>query len=221
MWLIPTRNRPKAMEAVIASMEQTGEVPECAVMVDGPMYDIKWPKHWHIHESHGHLEMQRALNALFKLHPNEKHYGLLSDQSRPMTPNWATTLEMASGKTHISFCNTTKNRMNPRTGLRRITTACIPGDLAREIGWVWLDKITHLWGDDAWEEIGYALNILKYVPEVVILALLKRDGEVEIDANHQRKWKGQSYMATDAQAYTEWKRNEFPVLVKRLESFRC
>lgn len=221
MWLLPTRNRQKAMEACIEAMRLTGEIPEVAVMVDGPMYDIKWPEHWHIHESYGHLEMQLALNALYKLYPNEKNYGLLTDQSRPQTPGWATKLEEAAGNRLIAMCNTTKNRVNPRTGLRRITTTCTGGDLIRAIGWVWLPNVVHLYGDDAWEDIGYALNVIRYLPEVVILALLKRDGEVEIDANHRRLWQGKGYMAPDAAAFAAWKKNEFPALIKRLEGFKC
>lgn len=205
------------MEACIAAMKETGSVPTVAVMVDGPRYNIEWPSHWHIHESFGHIEMQRALNELYKLYPNEKSYGILTDQSRPQTPRWAEKLEEAAGDHYIAMCNTTKNRMNPRTGLRRITTTCTGGDLIREIGWVWLDKVTHLYGDDAWEEIGYALGCIKYLPEVVILALLKRDGEVELDANHHRKWKGLSYMKTDHDAYRAWKTHEFEPLVKRLK----
>lgn len=220
MWLLPTRNRPRAMEACIEAMKMTGEVPEVAVMVDGQMYDIEWPSHWHIHESGGHIEFQRALNALYHLYPNEKCYGILTDQSRPQTPLWATKLEEAAGSGFMAMCNTTKNRVNPRTGLRRVTTTCTGGELIRAIGWVWLDKVVHLYGDDAWEDIGYALNVIKYMPDVVILALLKRDGEVEIDANHARKWQGRSYMATDAQAFQDWKAKEFPALIERLERFK-
>jgi hypothetical protein len=209
------------MQATIEAMTLTGDVPECAVMVDGQEYDIEWPKHWHVHNSYGHLEMQRALNALYQLYPSEKHYGLLSDQSRPVTPEWSKTLESVAGERYISMCNTTKNRINPRTNRRRMTTMCLPGDLVREVGWVWLDKVVHLWGDDAWEDIGYCLNIVKYVPNVVILALLKRDGEVELDSNHYRKWRGQSYMATDAAAFAKWQAEELPGLLKRLERFAC
>lgn len=213
------------MEEVIASMEATGEVPPVAVMVDGPMYDIKWPSHWKIHESHGHLEMQRALNALYRLYPNEPWYGILTDTHRPQTPLWSTKMVEAAGESitdsSIVICNTTKHRHNPRTGLRRVTTMTIGGGLIRAIGWVWLDRVTHLYGDDAWEDIGYALGIVKYLPEVIILALLKRDGEVPIDANHHRKWQGHSYMATDAAAFDAWKAKEFPGLINRLKAFKC
>lgn len=221
MWLLCTRNRPRAMEEVIASMEATGEVPEVAVMVDGPMYNIGWPSHWHIYESFGHLEMQRALNALYKIYPGKKFYGILTDTHRPQTPGWSSKMIEAAGEGSIVFCNTTKNRFNPRTGLRRITTVTMGGELIRAIGWVWLDRVTHLWGDDAWEDIGYALGIVKYLPEVVILALLKREGEVEIDINHRRIWQGHSYMASDAEAFAKWKSDEFPALIQELERFRC
>ncbi len=220
MWLLPTRNRPKAMEACIDAMRLTGDIPDVAVMVDGAMYDIDWPANWHIHESYGHLEMQRSLNALYRLYPNEKCYGLLTDQSRPVTPEWSKKLEEAAGSGFMAMCNTTKNRINPRTGLRRVTTICTGGDLIRAVGWVWPDCVTHLYGDDAWEDIGYALNVIKYMPEVVILALLKRDGEVEIDSNHHRKWQGKSYMATDAAAFENWKAAEFPALIERLKPFK-
>lgn len=209
------------MEATIAAMEAASEVPEVAVMVDGPMYEIDWPKHWHVYESYGHLEMQRALNALLKLHPNEKSYGILSDQSRPQTPGWASKLEAEAATGKIAMCNTTKSRINPRTGLRRITTLCANGDLVRALGWIWLPNVVHLYGDDAWEDIGYGLNIISYMPDVVILALLKRDGEVPIDANHARKWQGKSYMATDAAAFEAWRRDEYPELMLKLEKFKC
>ncbi len=208
------------MEALIRSMEVSGETPECAVMIDGPRYNITWPKHWHIHESFGHMEMQRALNALYRLYPNEKTYGIITDQSRPQTPGWASKLEAEAGSGLMSMCNTTKNRVNPRSHLRRITTTCMGGDFVRAVGWVWLPRVVHLYGDDAWEDIGYALNIIRYMPEVVIMALLKRDGEVPIDANHSRKWQGKSYMATDAQEFADWKEKEFPVLIEKLAKFK-
>lgn len=221
MWLLPTRNRPKACEAMIACMKETGQVPDTVVMVDGPMYNIEWPSHWKIHESYGHMEMQRALNALYRLYPNEKTYGVLTDQSRPATPLWATKMEEAADDGFIGMSNPVKQRVNPRSGRRRITTTCLGGELVRAVGWVWLDTLVHLYGDDAWEDIGYALNVIRYLPDTVIVGLLKKDGEVPIDANHKRIWQGQRYMAPDAEAYAAWKKNDFLPLIQKLEKFRC
>lgn len=220
MWFIPTRNRPKAMEQVIASMEATDCVPECAVMVDGPSYDIQWPAHWHIHHSTEHLEMQLALNQLFALYPDEPCYGVLTDTSRPQTKAWASKLEAAAGSSAISMCNTTKHRMND-SGQRRITSYVLGGDLARAVGYVWFDKCVHLYGDTVWEDIGHTLGIMRYLDDVVVLALLKREGEVPVDENHNRMWNGKPYMEHDRQQYIAWKRNVFPALIQRLKGGVC
>jgi hypothetical protein len=82
MWFIPTRNRPDAIRELIHSMESAGSVPECAVMIDGPLEpyeEIRWPVNWHIHNDSTHLELCGAMNALFKLYPNEKSYGFITD----------------------------------------------------------------------------------------------------------------------------------------------
>lgn len=209
------------MQELIAAMQETGCVPECAVMVDGPAYDIEWPSHWHIHQSSEHLEMQLALNSLFALYPDEPSYGVLTDTSRPQSKDWASKLEAAAGSSAISMCNTTKHRMNPDTGLRRITTYVLGGKLARALGWVWFDKCVHLYGDNAIEDIGYALDIVHYLPEVVILALLRRDGEVQVDENHNRLWQGKPYPERDRQAYVAWKRHKFQPLLQKLREELC
>ncbi len=222
MWFLPTRNRPEAMQEVIAAMRASGCVPDVAVMIDGQAYDIDWPKHWEIHQSDEHLEMQLALNQLFALYPNEPCYGVLTDTSRPISSQWASRLEAAAGTSAISMCNTTKHRMNPDTGKRRITSYCLGGDLARAVGWVWFDRCVHLYGDNVWEDIGYELDIMKYLDDVVILALLKREGEVPVDDNHKRLWQGKQYMEHDRQAYMAWKRKAFPALVGKLrEELLC
>ncbi len=220
MWFIPTRNRPEAMREVIAAMEATDCVPKCAIMVDGPHYDIKWPSHWDVHYSNQHLEMQLALNSLFALYPDEPCYGVLTDTSRPKTQDWASKLEAAAGSGAISIANVGRDRFNPDTGKRRLTAYCLGGALARAVGWVWFDKAVHLYGDNVWEDIAYELGIMRYLPDTTILALLKRDGEVPVDENHKRLWNGKPYPEHDRQAYVAWKRNKFPALIESLEQFR-
>lgn len=221
MWLIPTRNRPDAMKALIASMWATGCMPTCAVMVDGPEYDIEWPSHWKVHNSEQHLEMQLALNALFDMYPDEPTYGILTDQSRPQTPWWETHMEHAAGKRGMSMANTLRGRVNPRTGLRRITSFCIGGDLARAVGCVWPRWSVHLYGDDFWEDVGYGLGVLKYLPEIVVVALLKREGEVKPDENHRRMWNGKPYLQHDKDAYEKWRSEEYEVLMEKLSAFKA
>lgn len=215
MWFLPTRNRPQACRELIEAMKHT-ETPKVSVMMDGLAYHIDWPSHWNIHQSDEHLEMQRALNALFKLYPNEPCYGLITDHSRPQTNNWASIMEQAAVPDKIVFANDTKNRIHPQTRKRRVTSAsCYGGELVRKLGWVWLDKVTHMYGDDAWENIGHALGRVKYLPEVTVRDLLMKEGDIPVDENHRRLYQGKPYVNDDRLHYLEWLK-DFPQLIERL-----
>lgn len=204
------------MRQLIASMEATGDMPPVAVMVDGPMYDIEWPAHWHVHSSLEHLEMQLALNTLFKFHPDEPWYGIMADHARPKTAGWSKKLQAIAGSNRLALAHCGKDVLHQVTGNRRMNSPCIGGDLVRQIGWIWLPSVVHLYGDDALEDIAYGLDIVQYTPDVTILDLLKRDGEVPVDENHKRLWRGKHFAEHDRQAYTAWKRHKFPALMESL-----
>lgn len=221
MWLLPTRNRPDSVKGLIASMEATGDVPTVAVMIDGPHYDIDWPSHWHIYQSDEHLELQKAVNWLFERHPNEPFYGALSDHSRAISADWSKQLAKIAGNKYVSLPNAGKDIFHPKTGVRRMSSACFGGDLIRAIGWVLLPTTVHLYGDDVLEDICYGLDLVKYEPNVVVHDLSLRDGEVKFDENHKRMWKGESYVEHDRQAYIAWKRRMFPSLMAQLKEKLC
>lgn len=217
MWLIPTRKRPHMMAEMITAMKATGEVPACAVMHDGcQVYEVDYPKHWHIHQSDEHLEMAGALNALFKAHPGEPVYGMLDDHTRPLSPLWATKLQDAAGAWRIASAWNEKNRVNPRTGKTRLNCYCIGGELARALGWVWPDFVVHMYGDDVLEDIGYRLGILDHVKDTLFRSYLLRDGTLKPDENSRRIFRGQPYLQHDQTAYAMWRRAEFDKTVSRL-----
>lgn len=210
MFFIPTRNRPEAIQQLIIAMESTGCVPGCAVMVDGPLkpyQGVRWPSTWHIHHDDTHLELGRALNALFKFYPNEKVYGFLTDHARPMSADWATKLEEAAGDWGIALCDDTHLRINPNTGNRRLSEAtCFGGKLCRAVGWVWPSMVVHLYGDDIWEEIGHELGLINEVNSVKVKSLLFSKGEMPKDDNHDRLWRGQRY--DDKIPYLKWREEQ-------------
>lgn len=210
------------MKQLIAAMESTGCVPVAAVMIDGPMepyLEVPWPAHWHIHQSNVHLELSGALNALFKLHPDEKTYGFMCDHGRPESPEWATELERSAGDWNIAFCNDYHNRINPRTNQRRLTEAtCFGGELVRAIGWVWPDFMVHLYGDDVWEDIGYRLGNLIWRNDVYVRSLQFAAGEIPIDDNHKRMFRGEPFAAKDAAAYFDTWLHERDDLYDKLET---
>lgn len=204
MWLLATRNRADRVKELIAAMRSVGDVPQVAVMMDCEPYDIDWPVHWHIHSSDEHLELQRAWNSLYRLHPNEKTYGLITDHARPKSP-WSAELERAAGQWRMAFCHDNHKRVNPKTGNRRIPAAsCYGGDLVRKMGYVWPDFCTHMYGDDALEAIGNELNIITFCDSVIVDDLLSKKGEFPLDDNNRRLYKGKCYVPLDAAAFAEW-----------------
>lgn len=213
MWLIPTRNRPELIFGLIGAMKTT-EFPVCAVMQDGCKYDLEWPAHWKVHHSEEHLEMAGALNAMFKLYPNEPFYGMLDDHTRPQSQGWATALQKEAGSWGLaSGWNLTNRFLN---GRMRINCYAMGGDLARALGWVWPDFVTHLYGDDVLEDLGYGLGILQHVRQSVFKPLLLRDGTLKPDGNSKRMFKGEPYGPKDKAAYEAWKAKEFGPLLARL-----
>lgn len=204
MWLLATRNRPDRAKELIEAMLATGDVPDVAVMMDCAPYDIEWPAHWHIHSSDEHLELQRAWNGLFRLHPDEKTYGLITDHARPKSL-WSKALEAAAGDWGMAFCHDNHKRVNPMTGRRRIPAAsCYGGELVRKMGYVWPDFCTHMYGDDALEEIGHSLGIVTFCESVIVDDLLSKKGEFPLDDNNRRLYKGRVYVGDDGDAFADW-----------------
>lgn len=219
MWLIPTRNRPKLMQELIDAMERVDDVPECAVMQDACVYvGVKWPAHWHIHESATHLEMSGAIASLYGQHPDRSFYGMLDDHTRPVSPGWSKALEDAAGDWGIaSACNDKpRYRAMNHHRIMRINNYAIGGKLARLLGWVWWTGCVHLYGDDVLEDLGHALGNFQHVKEAQFESLLLRDGSMKPDGNSRRMWRGENYLAHDRAAYLEWKRRDFPALVSRI-----
>lgn len=220
MWFVPSRNRPDAMREFVAAVKASGDSPDVAVMLDCDPEQYKgidWPEHWHIHHSTEHLEFQRAFNELLRLHPGEKTYGLLTDHARPITSGWSQTMEREAGDWNLVLCADGKDRINPRTNYRRLTAAvCFGGDLIREVGCFWPDFCVHLYGDDAWEEIGHELGIVKHLPDVMVQDLHFTHGEIKVDDNHKRMYRGVPYAKADFDAYIQWKAHGKQPLLARL-----
>lgn len=205
------------MQELIQAIKESGDKPDVAVMVDGDPYDIEWPESWHIHKSEEHLELQQAMNALFRLHPNEKTYGMLVDHTRPGTPGWVKILEDAAGDWNISLADDGYNRINPKSGLRRIASAtCFGGELIRTLGWIWPPFCVHLYGDDAIEEIGHELGLFR-ITTAKCGDLQFETGEVKIDENHKRMYKGKPYALDDRDAFHKWRNLEKPGLLHLLK----
>ena len=221
MWFLPTRNRPDAMVALIKSMRAVNDVPNVAVLIDGDpsLYrKVSWPAHWSIHIAKEHMELQKAFNYLFSFYPHEKTYGTLVDHCEVVSPGWSKKLEEAAGEWNIAFCDD-ERRFNQRTGFPRMNAAtCYGAKLAHAMGYVYPDFCVHLAGDDAIEEIGWELGIIKIVPDTFVKALFFVKGEFAQDSNHDRIYQGKPYAQADMEAFAEWRLNDKPKLMAKLDA---
>lgn len=213
MFFLATRNRPQHLAAVIESCRAVGDVPNVAVIHDGcEIYDIDWPDNWLRYRSAEHLEMAGAFRVLYAKLPGLLWYGYLNDHCHPLKPGWSAALVETAGRWGIASAVDTVQRTNPRTGRARINCYVLGGDLVRELGWVWPDFVVHLWGDDALEDIGYELGIMRHDERARMENRTLRDGSLHPDDNSRRTWRGLHYPRHDAQAYTQWKRGRFHAL---------
>lgn len=222
MWFLPTRNRPDAMKAFIASMQATGCVPELAVMIDGNpvLYaDVPWPANWHIHVAPEHFELTRAFNSLYALYSNEKFYGTMVDHIEFVSKgDWAGRVEAAAGDWNMAFAED-RPGYNARTGFPRIKAVTgFGGKLIKELGYVYPDFCVHLAGDDALEEMGWELGIVKIPRDTLIKTLFFIRGEFRMDDNHKRVYQGKPYAQADMDAFFEWQKTTKPGLMARLDA---
>ena len=199
-------------------MRQVEDVPDVAVMMDcDPYEDVDWPENWKIHASIEHLELQRAWNSLYGLYPDEKTYGLITDHARPRS-KWSAVLEKTAGDWKIAHCKDNHERRNPRSGHKRIPAAsCMGGEFVRAMGYVWPDFCTHMYGDDALEEIGNELGLITICESAQVDDLLSKKGQFPIDSNNNRMFHGKPYVREDAIAYMDWSLHTKPELMERLK----
>ena len=109
-----------------------------------------------------------------------------------------------------------KPRINKKTGRQRLDCFAIGGKLVKELGYIWHPSVVHMFADDVLEDIGYGLDILKFIPEVKFDELQLRDGSLKPDINSRRVFRGKFYLPLDAQAYSKWQETEHRPTLERL-----
>jgi hypothetical protein len=76
------------------------------------------------------------------------------------------------------------------------------------------DFCVHLGGDDAWEDIGWELGLIRVRDDVRVEELSV--GPYQRDENHKRIYKGQLYADSDLHAMREWREKTKPGLLRKL-----
>lgn len=144
-----------------------------------------------IHYNKGNLT--KIYNEIFFDNPNYDFYHMMNDDTLYRTDNWDLNLAKKGKITYGNDCLQEENLC---------TFPMIDGRIVRALGWLQLPTLEKYCGDSVWKFIGQSLNILEYVPEVVI----------------EHKWEGQNdeLCKEDMAKFAQW----LPEAYKDLDKIR-
>jgi hypothetical protein len=215
IWLLTTRGRPDACQAVLDACEETGMTSPGLVYVDETVDQyrkIRLPSNWRIRRVRKWGSIAASMRYTLKQYPDATQYGWLADDQFPLTPNWDEQLERSAGRWNISMG---RDNWMSETGWAHQTggicfTAglCWGGDLIRATGWWALPGVKQGGIDGAWNDIAGSLDLTRYLPSVTIEHRTWKIGLRDKDETDQWVKHGETYIATDLARYEEWTRTE-------------
>ena len=206
MWLLPSRGRPKECQEAIDACTAAGMTSRAVVSIDTRISDypdLVVPKNWTIDRSP--LDMADAMRWALDRFPNDRTYGWLSDDLRPVTEHWDKMLEKAAEPWSIVCCyeGADVRARNEMTG-----AMCWGGELVRTVGWWALPGVRQAGIDDAWYNvIGHQINNIVRLKEVEVRHL--RKGVLrEHDDTDSRERDGEPYIGKDFDVFGLWRNSK-------------
>lgn len=201
--LVPSRNRPQNIEALIKSLDETETESDLLVIVDDDDKDLD-----------GYLSlgcdvfmverqgkgMARPLNFVARhLQDKYRHFCFLGDDHRPRTKNWDTHFinsldELGTG---LVYGN------DLFQGERLPTAIAMTGNIVKALNGMVPPNMIHLYLDNFWLKLGQDLNSIKYEADIIIEHLHPAAGKADWDEGYKAVNAEEVYSA-DAQAFHEY-----------------
>lgn len=205
MWFMPSR-RPHLVERVFSKVvpAENGIVvinSEMAAAYSG----VKLPSHWRFHEVTGCEFFRDKMNQTFAEFPDEKYYGVISDDTVPETEGWDVFLGEKAGLLNIA--------LGSQVYIERPGGGAIGGDLIRALGWLCCPAVKHFYSDDVVDLIGQEFDCLKVYRGVRLAHHHFSVGRAPYDEVYKNRSDG-----NDKQAFENWKVNDWPAIREKLAS---
>ena len=201
--LVPSRNRPQNIEALIKSLDETETESDLLVIVDDDDKDLD-----------GYLSlgcdvfmverqgkgMARPLNFTARhLQDKYRHFCFLGDDHRPRTKNWDTHFinsldELGTG---LVYGN------DLFQGARLPTAIAMTGDIVKALNGMVPPNMIHLYLDNFWLKLGQDLNAIEYQADIIIEHLHPAAGKADWDEGYKAVNAEEVYSA-DAKAFHEY-----------------
>lgn len=196
MWILPTRSRPHNVRRFFEHWALTHASTPGVLVVDSDqaeLYaDIEIPENWII-SVYPRMSMCAKSNRSFWDHPGMDWYGFVDDDAVPMTPYWDRELVEAAGKDGLA---------HPWNGIgnsRLASQFVIGGELARELGWIFLPGLSRIYGDDVITAIADRKGVRTYLGDVKLEQRHFSNGLAEMDETYKKP-----EAAEDERIYREW-----------------
>jgi len=200
MWLMTTKNRPKAAEQTLQACWDTGMRQPGIVYVDGPdhkQYDnIKLPDNWEMVkwvDVGGIGNLAGSKQYVFENYPDERVYGWVSDDNIPITPEWSYIIEDRADPWFLVHCrdmwlSENDDTRKPLEETRNLGGGiCWGGDLVRCVGWWAPPGIIQGSIDWTWTSMVGDTPLGVYLHDVIVRHDNWRTGKREKDDNDNVK----------------------------------
>lgn len=139
--------------------------------------------------------------------------GFMGDDHRPRTPGWDVECynnlrELGTG---IVYGNDLFQYEN-------LPTQCaMTLDIVQALGFMAPPTLKHLYVDNFWRDLGNELEMLRYLPEVVIEHMHPLAGKAEWDEGYRRV-NGPAVCEHDSNEYIKWRDANLKVCVKKVRA---
>lgn len=202
--ICPSRSRPLLCQRMIASFKANSSVSDLCIEIDsddpylkeykdilqGTMYSIKDRK-----------TTTQRINSIWGECKNDyKFFCVTNDDFIFRTPEWDKKflIEFASHNNQgIMFGN------DLLAGANMPTCSVISADIVNAVGWLQMPRLTHLFGDNVWQQIGRKANCLYYRDNVIIEHCHVFGNKNTPDATHQYTNSKEMYQK-DERAFLDW-----------------
>jgi len=203
--LVPTRNRPHNIVALMESLEATETDSRLIVIVDtdDPMLgEYKKLPVW-LHKVEPSVRgMAHPLNTCARWLINNEgfdNYFFLGDDHRPRTIGWdliwsKNLKELGTGLVYGD---------DLLQGANLPTAVGMTADIVRTLGGMVPDGFAHLFLDNFWLRLGQNLDAIRYLPETVIEHLHPVAGKAGWDQGYQEV-NDTAVVSADQQAFNEY-----------------
>ncbi len=225
IWLLSTRGRPEACQAVLDACEETEMTSPGLVYIDGTVdeyADLRLPANWRRHSERKWGSISASMRYCMKRYPDATQYGWLADDTFPQTLYWDQKLEEAAGDWSIScardFWLSELDWKHPTGGPCFTSGLCWGAKLIQAAGWWALPGVYSGGIDGAWNDLAGMLEITRYLPDVIIEHRTWKIGKREQDETDNWVKYGANYIANDLALYEEWAVTERAGVAKRLKA---